>query len=363
MTQIAIPQDDIEVFLKSKYEFKKNTVTGKVEYRLAVATHSFKELDDYTLNSIKRELKINGHKASKAELSGLLNSTFTPRVDVIQAYFEALSVPNQGIDYIDLLAKTVTTTEQELWRLCFKKWIVASVACAVNPDIVNHQVLVLVGSQGVGKTTWLNKLLPPALKNYMYSGHINPNNKDTLTTLTENLFINLDELGSFRRHDIDSLKELITKPTIQVRRAYATYAENYIRRASFMGSVNHFNFLSDDTGNRRFLPFTATAINYEHNINLDHVYSQAYSLYVSKFKFHFDKQEVATLHEYLQQYIDTSIEQQLVEKWLLKANKEDAEYLATTTEIAQYLKEKDGLQVNNASVQKIGSIVTHLTQF
>ncbi len=356
MTETMLTRDGIEAYLQTEYEFRKNIVTSKPEYRFNQTHHPFRPLEDYTLNSIRRQLRADGHKISKAELSGLINSDFTPRVDVIRDYFTHLPVLTEDTDYIDLLADTVTTTNQPLWKKCFKKWIVAAVACGVNPDIVNHQVLVLVGAQGVGKTTWLEKLLPPELKGYMYSGNINPNNKDTLTTLSENLFINLDELGGFRRNDIDSLKELITKSTIHVRRAYAVYSENYTRRASFMGSVNHFQFLSDDSGNRRFLPFTVTDINYRHGIELSKVYSQAYALYTSgSLEYWFNHDEIAELQEHMEQYVDTSVEQQLIEKWLEVAKEEDGALVSTTTEIAQYFKENDGLPLNNATVQKIGA--------
>jgi len=360
MTQETLKQDAIETYLKSEYEFQKNIVTGKPEYRFKSTNYPFRPLEDYTLNSIRRHLKADGLKIAKAELTGLINSDFTPKIDVVKEYFTHLPKPNNDTDTINLLADTVITTNQPLWKRCFKKWLVAAVACGVDTEVVNHQILVLVGEQGVGKTTWLHSLLPHELKGYMYSGHINPNNKDTLTTLTENLFINLDELGGFKRNDIDSLKELITKPSIQVRRAYAVYAENYVRRASFMGSVNHFQFLSDDTGNRRFLPFTATSITYTHNINMDEVYSLAYALYTDGFKYWFDDKEIAELQEYMEQYIDTSPEQQLIEKFLEISSKTDAYNVSTATELALFFKKAQGLPFNQATVQRIGSTMKQL---
>lgn len=355
MTQATLKQNDIEGYLSTIFDFRKNVVTNKTEYRSKETLYPFTPLEDYTLNSIRREAKRNGIEVSKSELSGLLNSNYVSRIDVIKEYFTSLKLSPGSTDYIALLTDTVQTTNQPLWTKCFKKWLVAAVACAVNPDKVNHQVLVLVGEQGLGKTSWLNRLLPPSLKGYMYAGHINPNNKDTLTTLTENLYVNLDELAAFRRNDIDNMKELITKHEIQFRRPYATYSENFIRRASFMGSVNHFHFLSDETGNRRFLPFTVTAIDYKHAIDMDEIYAQAYSLYQSDFKYWFDAQEILEIQENNEQYMEASIEQQLIEKWLKKADENETHFAATSTEIAQLFKDWGGLQVNNATVQRIGS--------
>lgn len=57
----------------------------------------------------------------------------------------------------------------------------------------------------------IKKLMPLELKQYIFSGSINPNNKDTLIHLAECMLINLDELENLNRTEIGSLKELITK--------------------------------------------------------------------------------------------------------------------------------------------------------
>ena len=342
-----------EKYLADRYEFRKNVITSKTEWRVKGSNEPFIEIGDYFLNSIQRELS-NSDVDEKVSLRSLLNSDYVKQVDLFTDYFKSLQ-PIPGTGFIDGLSNTITTTNQDFWRLCFKKWLVASVACALNPEIVNQQVLVLIGPQGMGKTTWLHKLLPATLKGYMYSGYINPTNKDTLTTIAENMYINLDELGSLRQKDIDSLKELITKPTIQVRRPYAVYAENYIRRASFMASVNHANFLKDDTGTRRFLTFTTTAINYNHRVNMDDVYYEAYQLLQSGFKYWFDGDEIAQIEENNAPYMDISIEYDMVEKHFMPSEEDGQSILATATEITQHLRRVAHLPFSNATVQKVGS--------
>src|SRR5690606_26596868 len=91
-------------------------------------------------------------------------------------------------DHIAELAHTITASNNEFWRWAFKKWLVNLVACAITEN-VNQQVLVFVGKQGIGKSTWLNKLVPKKLEGYLYSGIVNPSNKDTLVNLSENLII------------------------------------------------------------------------------------------------------------------------------------------------------------------------------
>ena len=40
-----------------------------------------------------------------------------------------------------------------LWRTCFRKWFVSMVASWMDPKVVNHQILVLIGPQGIFKST------------------------------------------------------------------------------------------------------------------------------------------------------------------------------------------------------------------
>lgn len=354
------PRAAVETYLKVHYDFRKNIVTSKVEYKGKGEGQLFKELDDYTHNSIRRELVSNGMPISSTELKSLLNSNYVQQVDVIRDYLTTALSPNLQEDYITQLADTVTTTNQDLWRNCFKKWLVAVVASAVDIELVNHQVLVLVGGQGVGKTTWLNGLLPKQLKGYLYGGYINPNNKDTLSALTENLFINLDELGSLRSHDLDSLKELITKPTVQFRRAYSQYAHTFTRRASFMGSVNRVNFLTDDTGNRRFLPFTVTSIDFKHTIDMNAVYGQAYKLFKEGFKHWFDNEDVKELEAHNEQYMETTLEQDLIQKWFERTDDEEGADVLNATDVNSFFKQAENLPLNYATTQRIGATLSKL---
>ena len=62
--------------------------------------------------------------------------------------------------------RTSSTKADRLWRVCFKKWFVAMVASWMKDEVVNHTVLVLVGRQGIFKTTWLDNLIPPELRAY-----------------------------------------------------------------------------------------------------------------------------------------------------------------------------------------------------
>ena len=141
------------------------------------------------------------------------------------------------VDYIKKLAKTVKTTNDKMFCKYFKNGLWQQLPVLFNPNVTNQTCLIFVGKQGVGKTTWLLNLIPKELLSYHFSGTLNPSDKDTMVHLSECFLINLDELENMNRTEIGTLKEIITKTFIRMRRPYGYNAENLIRRASFMGSV------------------------------------------------------------------------------------------------------------------------------
>ncbi len=213
-------KNEIEGFLRLHYDLQYNEVTHRVELKQEGA---FSPLSDYQLNSIYRHLSQKGANLSIQKLRHLLESDFTPRFHPFRSYFESLPETASDRDPILELAGTVTTTNQPYWQWSLKKWLVAAVACAINPEVVNHQVLVFMGGQGIGKTWWLEKLLPKQLANYIYSGVLDPSSKDSLVHLAECFLLNLDELDALSRKKEAELKEIITKKTLRYRVAYGHF--------------------------------------------------------------------------------------------------------------------------------------------
>jgi len=248
-------------------------------------------------------------------------------------------------DYIQQVAETVTTTSQDLWCTCFKKWLVATVTAVLDSKTVNHTAIILSGPQGVGKTTWMLNLCPPELNDYIFSGTINPNNKDTLIHLAECMFINMDELENMNRTEIGAFKEIITKSAIRMRRAYGHHIEAFTRRASFMGSVNSSQFLTDSTGSRRFLCFEILSINYQHTIDLRMVYSQAYDLFQQGFKFYFDKKEIDAITESNEQFQINTVEEELLLTYFQKVPLSEATSFLSAAQILNLITERTHVNI------------------
>jgi len=345
--------DRLELFLSNKYVFRHNMVSGKLEFQY-FGKKKWNVMNDFIENSMLRECLKGRIKTNLSSLRNLLYSDFCVLFNPFEDYFFNLPSYDEKTDYITELANTITTTKQDLWQQCFKKWLVAMVGCVLDDKVINHTVIVFSGKQGLGKTTWVEKLVPKPLKEYLFSGTINPNNKDTLVQLSECMLINLDELENLNRSEIGSLKEIITKTQIRMRKAYGHNNETMPRRASFAGSVNTAQFLNDSTGSRRFLCFELEGIKYQHNVDINMAFSQALFLFKSGFRYWFDQEEIKNITENNEQYQLHSPEEELLLTWFEPCEREKANVFLNASQIAAKLAEKAKINITDGTINKLG---------
>ena len=229
-----------------------------------------------------------------------------------------------------------------LWRGCFKKWFVAMVASWMNDEVVNHQVLVLIGKQGIYKTTWLEHLIPPQLRDYCCKlANATQLSKDDRLRIAEFGLINLDELDAMTPRELNAMKSIITATDVNERAAYGYTKERRIRLASFCASSNRRDFLTDITGNRRWLPFEVENIQnpFFTTLPYERMYAQAWALANDPtFCYWFELDEIEVLEEHNKHFRDESNEEQLLAVYFA-VPAEGAEHtkFLTTAEISEKL--------------------------
>ena len=237
---------------------------------------------------------------------------------------------------------TSGSSADALWRACFKKWFVAMVASWMKDEVVNHQVLVLIGKQGIYKTTWLEHLIPPHLRAYACKlANSNDLNKDERMRIAEFGLISLDEIDSMNNRELNQLKSIITATDVNERAAYAYTKERRVRLASFCASGNRRDFLTDITGNRRWLPFEVESIQSPFTTILpyERMYAQAWALAQDPFfSYWFDLDEIEVLEQHNQHFRDESNEEQLLDVYFAvpPTDATNAKFL-TTAEISERL--------------------------
>jgi predicted P-loop ATPase len=353
---------EIEEFIMDRYDVRFNAIKQQPEYCIKNEDKIFQPIDKYVLNSLRRELNQHGLNTSVLNLKSILESDFAKMVHPIREYFNSLPPWDEEADHIKELANTVIVGNPEIWQEYFQKWLVAVVANTLNNQgCQNHTCLVITGKQGAFKTTWLDHLCPKNLSQYLFTGKIDPQNKDSLTYIAECFLINIDDqLRQLNKRDENELKNLITTPFVKYRRPYDIYITEYPHTASFMASVNGNDFLTDPTGSRRFLPFEAIEIdiNAAKAIDMDLVYAQAMHLYKSDFRYWFDHKEIEELHTHNQAFQVVSIEEQLVLEYFDKPDERESatDYLQSAV-IQSYL---ENLIRSRLSPKKLGEALTKL---
>ena len=248
-----------------------------------------------------------------------------------------------------------------LWRACFKKWFVAMVASWMNDEVVNHTVLVLVGRQGIFKTTWLDNLIPPELRAYSsklpLSGQIS---KDDRLRLCENGMLNIDELDAMCGREMNIVKSLLTSTDVNERAAYGRLKERRVRLASFCASTNKREFLTDITGNRRWLPFEVESIQNPFHTTLpyERLYAQAKALVEEGiFSYWFDMEEMEVLEAHNEEFRALENEEELLKVYFAvpASDSMNAKFL-TTAEISEKLISAGNIK-RPMSLSRLGMIL------
>ena len=310
----------------------------------SAAAFVWREMTKHDINSIvchcAQECDMN---ITSRDVMTALQSDLIPDVHPLREYILSLPpfTPDQP-DWIDFVAKQVHVRESALWRTCFKKWFVAMVASWMRDDIVNHQVLVLNGKQRIYKTTWLEHLIPPHLRAYACKlANSADLNKDERLRIAEFGLISLDEIDSMNSRELNQLKSIITATDVNERAAYAYTKERRVRLASFCASGNRRDFLTDITGNRRWLPFEVESIQSPFTTILpyERMYAQAWALAQDPFfSYWFDLDEIEVLEQHNQHFRDESNEEQLLDVYFAvpPTDATNAKFL-TTAEISERL--------------------------
>lgn len=145
-------------------------------------------------------------------------------------------------------------------------------------------------------------------------------------------------METLKSNEIGAIKSYITRQRISLRKAFGRYKDNYVRRASFLGSVNDDKFLTDTTGNRRWLVFKINSVDYQHNINTDKVWSQAYQLYLNGFRHWWNIEEIKEINKANEQFRSMALEEELLMRFFKFHDKssDEGEFLSSS-EVIQHL--------------------------
>ena len=136
-----------------------------------------------------------------------------------------------------------------------RRFMLSAVARAMEPGCKVDHMLVLVGAQGLQKSTFARELCAP----WSQESNSTFGTKDAIAELEGVWLMEVPELSSMRRPEIETVKSFVSKRSDHYRPAYGRAVIDQPRTCVFIGTTNEEKFLLDYTGNRRFWPLVCGA--------------------------------------------------------------------------------------------------------
>jgi len=348
-----------EEFMQRRYEFRYNTMTTVTEYRERnTFCFYFRPLSSRVRNSIAMNARLEGLSLWDRDVVRYLDSDRIPIFNPIEDFLFGLDVRWDGHDRIRELAARGPRNNRH-WADLFYRWFLNMVAHWRQTDrkYANCTVPLLVGPQAYRKSTFCRSLLPPELQAY-YTDRIDFSNKrDTEISLNRFALINMDEFDQNRVNQQAFLKHILQKPIVNVRRPHGTATQEMRRYASFIGTSNHKDLLTDTSGSRRYIVVDVTGPIDCSPIDYEQLYAQAmHDLYKGE-RYWFDPEDEKVMNESNQEFQVMPIAEQLFHEYFRAATEgeECEQFLAI--EILEQVQHDSKIRVSDCNIIQFGRIL------
>lgn len=250
--------------------------------------------------------------------------------------------------------------------LITKLFFCGAVAKAYNPKTKFDFVLDLVGGQGAGKTTFLQKIAPLG---YYTDQFTNFDNKDDYSVMRRALIINDDELTATSNASFEILKKFITLQEFEYRKPYGHEAERFDKNFVMARTTNELYYLKDKTGERRFLPVLVSKarqikspIDDLENDFVLQLWGEAVHLYKDEhFTFKLSKQQEKDLENHRISFMYTDEVEDRIDEML--ANDFENEDFITSKDIALRLGDNVDLTKDRKLASKVSDIMINRFHF
>ena len=303
---------EVESYIRERYEIKRNLLSNQLEYgrlkvedahaqQFNIQSSIFKVIDDHFVNSLWRNMQNDGVNTDTQVINNILGSDFVADYHPFISWLDSLAEWDGKTDYIRQFFSMVhcKDTSSEDFHYYTRCWFLAMVASVLDPKVVNHQILTFIGAQGTYKSSFMLHILPPHLREY----YTTKNNsyqlsRDDNFMLAENILISLEEIDSMTTKEVNQLKAFTTQPKVKERPFYGRHKMHLPRVASLCATGNNPSFLTDMTGNRRWLPFIIEHIDdpWTANIPYEGMYAQALALIRSGERYWLNDTEIQRLN-------------------------------------------------------------------
>ena len=342
--------DTLEAYLFTHYDFRFNLLTEQTEYS-PKGSASFKLMDQRALNTLCIEARSQGINCWDKDVSRLMCSQKIADFHPFLAYMANLPEWD-GMDRVTELARRVSDTP--VWLNGFHRWMLGMTAqwMGMEGQCANAVAPLLVSTeQGRCKSTFCSRLLPKELQVF----YIDKFDITSVSGCEQKLslfgLINMDEFDRYSIRSMATLKNLMQLRKLTFRKSHRSYYSQLPRIASFIGTSNQKELLTDTTGSRRFL-----CVEVKQKIDcspIDHtqLYAQLKAELLAGERPWFSAEEEKAIQENNRTFYKQSPAQEIFYKCFRLPETEEEGRLMTATEIFCRLQKKfpAALRTSNAS--------------
>jgi predicted P-loop ATPase len=159
--------------------------------------------------------------------------------------------------FVEYFGSRTLDDDDEYHTFVSKNFLISMVARILDPGCKVDNMVILEGEQGTFKSTALSVLGGK----FAMEAHESVLSKDFYQTMRGKFLVIINELQSFSRAEVNTVKNMITRSVDTYRKSYGRDSEDHYRSCIFVGVTNEDHYLHDSTGARRFWPIRVHKIN------------------------------------------------------------------------------------------------------
>ena len=247
----ALSQRD---FMLRRYAFRYNEVLDLAEYcERKRFNNKYRPITERVINTIVLNAQEEGIDMRENDVKLYLKSDRVYTYNPFEDYLNNLDKWDHR-ERIDKFFRNIPVDDEQWYDLAHT-WFLGMVALwhGQNTRNGNELMLILVGEQGVGKSTFCRSLMPKELSAYYTENFSLANRRKALLMLNRYGLINFDEVNRITKAQQPVLKNMLQLPVVDEFKPYASNSVQERRYASLMGTSNNFDIIEDLTGSRRYL--------------------------------------------------------------------------------------------------------------
>lgn len=278
----TILEDDHE--FKGRFKFNEFTNQVNVFDHEERTTRKLKEFDETSLQ-IQIERKYRYVPTTNAVHKGIEQAAHANCYNPIHQWITRAKwdgVKRVAIFFIDYLG----AEDCEYTRAVTETWFTGLIARAYKPGVKLDIIPVLIGKQGLGKSSLIKTLVPEEY----FTDELKSlgREKDDLITIHDTWIVELGEMKAAKHTDNRTAKAFLVATSDKIRLPYGHMVEDFPRSNVFIGTANEKELLTDLTGNRRYFPIScepdritkkAPGVHDHENKEIAQVLAEAHHLY------------------------------------------------------------------------------------